>query len=51
MTSQTIDEGRDGNAVFASLGRRWRAGAAATIVVGAFALGVVAGGGDLGGNA
>ncbi len=50
MTSQTIDEGRDRTAVFASLGRRWRAGAAAAIVVGAFALGVVAGGSGLGGT-
>ena len=50
MTSQPIDEGRDCTAVFASLSRRWRAGAAVTIVVGAFALGVVAGGNGLGGT-
>jgi carboxyl-terminal processing protease len=48
VTSQMIDEGRDRSAVFASLCRRWRAGAAATIVVGAFALGLVAGGSGLG---
>jgi hypothetical protein len=50
VTSQTRDEGRDRNVVFASMGRRWRAGAAVTIVVGAFALGVVAGESDLGGT-
>ena len=50
VTSQTRDEGRDRSVVFASLGRRWRAGAAAMIVVGAFALGVVAGESDLGGT-
>jgi carboxyl-terminal processing protease len=50
VTSELIDEGRDRTAVFASLGRKWRAGAAATIVVGAFALGVVAGESDLGGT-
>jgi carboxyl-terminal processing protease len=48
MTSQTVDEGR--GAVFTALGRKGRAGAAATIVAGAFALGVVAGGSDLGGT-
>jgi carboxyl-terminal processing protease len=50
MTSQTVDEGRDRAAVLASLGRRWKAGAAALIVTGAFALGVIAGGSDLGGT-
>jgi carboxyl-terminal processing protease len=50
VTFQTIDEGRDRTAVFASLGRRWRAGAAATTVMGAFALGLVAGGSGLGGS-
>ena len=50
MTSQTLDEGRDQGAVFASLGRRWKAGAATTIVVGAFGLGLVAGGHGLGGT-
>src|ERR687898_2970331 len=50
VTSELIDEGRYRTAVFASLGRKWRAGAAATIVVGAFALGVIAGGSDLGGT-
>lgn len=49
MTSQTFDEGGDRTADFAALGRRWRAGAAATIVVGAFGLGLVAGGHGLGG--
>jgi len=50
MTSQTVDEGRDRGAVFAALGRKGRAGAAATIVAGAFALGVIAGGSDLDGT-
>jgi len=50
VTSQTLDEGRDQGAVFASLGRRWKAGAATTIVVGAFGLGLVAGGHGLGGT-
>ena len=50
MTSQTVDEDRDRAAVLASLGGRWKAGAAAMIVSGAFALGVIAGGGDLGGT-
>jgi carboxyl-terminal processing protease len=50
MTSQTVDEGRDRSAVFAALGRKGRAGAAATIVAGAFALGMIAGGSDLGGT-
>ena len=50
MTSQSVDEGRDHPGVFTSLGRRWRAGAVATIAVGAFALGVVAGGSGLGGT-
>src|SRR5215216_2939848 len=50
MTSQTVDEDRDRASVLASLGGRWKAGAAAMIVSGAFALGVIAGGGDLGGT-
>jgi carboxyl-terminal processing protease len=50
MTSRTVDEDRDRTSVFASLGRKGRAGAAAAIVAGAFALGVVAGGSDLGGS-
>src|SRR5215212_6712723 len=50
MTSQLVDEDRDRAPVFASLGRRWKAGAAATVVAGAFALGVVSGGGHLGGT-
>ena len=50
MTSQTVDEGSDRSAVFAALGRKGRAGAAATIVAGAFALGMIAGGSDLGGT-
>jgi len=50
VISQTIDEGCDRTAVFACLGRRWKAPAAATIVVGAFALGLVAGGSGLGGT-
>ena len=49
MTFPTFDEGHDRAAVFASLGRRWKAGAATTIVVGAFGLGLVAGGHGLGG--
>src|SRR5215218_2434817 len=50
MTSRAVDEDRDRAAVLASFGGRWKAGAAALIVTGAFALGVVAGGGDLGGT-
>src|SRR5215216_2220189 len=50
MTSQTVDEDRDRASVLASLGGRWKAGAAAMIVSGAFALGVIAGEGDLGGT-
>jgi carboxyl-terminal processing protease len=50
VSSQTIDEGSGQTGVFTSLARRWRAGAAATIVAGAFALGVVAGGNGLGGT-
>src|SRR4051812_49884108 len=50
MTLRTVDEDRDRASVFTSLGRKGRAGAAAAIVAGAFALGVVAGGGDLGGT-
>ena len=50
MTSQTRDAGRHRTQVLASLDRSWRAGAAAAIVVGTFALGVVAGGNGLGGT-
>jgi hypothetical protein len=50
VTSQTGDERRHCAQLLASLDRRWRAGAAATIVVGTFALGVVAGGNGLGGT-
>src|SRR5215212_3269531 len=50
MKSRTVDEDRDCISVFTSLGQKGRAGAAAVIVVGAFALGVVAGGGDLSGT-
>jgi carboxyl-terminal processing protease len=50
VTSQTGDGDRDSTALFASLGRKSRAGAAATIVASAFALGVVAGGNGLGGS-
>jgi carboxyl-terminal processing protease len=49
MTSRTVDEDRDRASVFAALGRKGRASAAAAIVAGAFALGVVAGGSDLSG--
>jgi carboxyl-terminal processing protease len=50
MTSRKVDEGLDHAALYASLGRRGRAGAALAIVAGAFALGVAAGGSDLGGT-
>jgi carboxyl-terminal processing protease len=50
MTSPTVDGGRERGEVFAALGRKGRAGAAVTIVAGAFALGVIAGGGNLGGT-
>ncbi len=50
MTSRTVDEDRDRTSVVTSLGRKGRAGAATVIVAGAFALGVVAGGSDLGGS-
>src|SRR5215218_5539146 len=50
MTSRAVDEDRDRAAVLASFGGRWKAGAAAMIVSGAFALGVLAGGSDLGGS-
>jgi carboxyl-terminal processing protease len=50
MTFRMVDEDRDRASVLTSLGRKGRAGAAAAIVAGAFALGVVAGGGDLGGT-
>jgi carboxyl-terminal processing protease len=50
VTSQTRDAGRHRTQVLASLDRRWRAGAAAAIVLGTFALGVVAGGNGLGGT-
>lgn len=49
VTSQTGDDVRDRAAFLATMDRRWRAGAAATIVAGTFALGVVAGGSGLGG--
>jgi carboxyl-terminal processing protease len=50
MTSRTVDEDRARTSVVTSLGRKGRAGAATVIVAGAFALGVVAGGSDLGGS-
>src|SRR5215216_4053708 len=50
VTSQTRDVGRDRTAFLASLDRKWKAGAAATIVVGTFVLGVVAGGSGRGGT-
>ena len=50
VTSQRIDESRDRSLVPATLGRTWRAGAAATVVAGAFALGLLAGGGGVGGT-
>ena len=50
MTAESEGEGRKRARVCATLGARWRAGGTATIVVGAFALGVIAGGGDLGGT-
>src|SRR5688500_10825847 len=50
MTAESEDERRKRARVWATLGARWRAGGTATIVVGAFALGVIASGGDLGGT-
>ncbi len=50
MTSRAVDEDDGCTSVFTSLGRKGRVGAAAAIVAGAFALGVVAGGSDLGGS-
>jgi carboxyl-terminal processing protease len=50
MKAESVGEGRNRAAVFASPGARWRAGGTATIAVAAFALGVIAGGGDLGGT-
>jgi carboxyl-terminal processing protease len=50
MTFQAGDVGRDRTAFLASLDRKWKASAAATIVVGTFALGVAAGGSGLAGT-
>ena len=47
MTSGTVEAGRHQDSALTSLGRKGRAWAAAAIVAGAFALGVVAGGSDL----